>query len=81
MPRINKVYEKVHPCTRSSTSADMAQGKRARTSAGAPAAALAATEPSTSGQEEPPSRVLYIGHLPHGFYEDQLKGVRRLHIS
>ncbi|CAL8463903.1 g3438 [Coccomyxa elongata] len=34
----------------------------------------AATDPSISGKEEEPSRVLYIGHLPHGFYEDQLKG-------
>ncbi|CAL5226161.1 g8985 [Coccomyxa viridis] len=34
-----------------------------------------AAQPSTSGKEdEQPSRVLYIGHLPHGFYEEQIKG-------
>ncbi|KAK9823917.1 hypothetical protein WJX72_006347 [[Myrmecia] bisecta] len=31
-------------------------------------------EPSISGAEEKSSRVVYIGHLPHGFYEDQLLG-------
>ncbi|PSC72472.1 MKI67 FHA domain-interacting nucleolar phospho [Micractinium conductrix] len=41
----------------------------------APGTAAAAGEapagPSTSGPE--PSRVAYLGHLPHGFYEKQLK--------
>lgn len=37
---------------------------------------LEADEPGTSGRAEDgqPSRVLYIGHLPHGFYEKQLLG-------
>ncbi len=30
-------------------------------------------EPSSSGKDSA-SRVIYIGQLPHGFYEDQLKG-------
>lgn len=50
--------------------------KRARGAPAASAAELAPAEPSTSGQQaEASSRVLYVGHLPHGFYEDQLKGV------
>lgn len=50
--------------------------KRARGAPAASAAEPAPAEPSTSGQEaEASSRVLYVGHLPHGFYEDQLKGV------
>ncbi len=52
----------------------MVQAKRARTVAPTPAPATA--EPSTSGQAAPTSRVLYVGHLPHGFYEDELKGAR-----
>ncbi|KAK9818941.1 hypothetical protein WJX74_004423 [Apatococcus lobatus] len=28
----------------------------------------------SSSQPEQPGRILYVGHLPHGFYEDQLKG-------
>ena len=49
--------------------------KRARDAPAASAAELPPAEPSTSGQQaEAYSRVLYIGHLPHGFYEDQLKG-------
>lgn len=31
-------------------------------------------EPGSSGRDEA-SRVIYIGQLPHGFYEEQLKGV------
>ena len=31
-------------------------------------------QPSTSGSDEA-SRVIYIGQLPHGFFEEQLKGV------
>lgn len=34
------------------------------------------TEPSSSGIDAE-SRVIYIGQLPHGFYEEQLKGVLR----
>lgn len=30
-------------------------------------------EPGSSGRDEA-SRVIYIGQLPHGFYEEQLKG-------
>ena len=34
------------------------------------------SEPSSSGVDTE-SRVIYIGQLPHGFYEEQLKGVLR----
>ncbi|KAL3153357.1 hypothetical protein ABBQ38_011698 [Trebouxia sp. C0009 RCD-2024] len=44
-------------------------------------------EPGSSGRDEA-SRVIYIGQLPHGFYEEQLKGffdqfglVTRLRVS
>ena len=30
-------------------------------------------QPGSSGRDEG-SRVIYIGQLPHGFYEEQLKG-------
>lgn len=30
-------------------------------------------QPSSSGSDEA-SRVIYIGQLPHGFFEEQLKG-------
>lgn len=30
-------------------------------------------QPGSSGRDEA-SRVIYIGQLPHGFYEEQLKG-------
>ena len=50
--------------------------KRARGAPAANAAEPDPAEPSPSGQQaEASSRVLYVGHLPHGFYEDQLKGV------
>ncbi|KAK9785094.1 hypothetical protein WJX73_004322 [Symbiochloris irregularis] len=54
-----------------------------RSAAPAPTSAEA---PSTSGQAD--SKVLYVGHLPHGFYEDELRGfftqfgqVTRLRVS
>lgn len=31
------------------------------------------SDPSSTGTETQ-SRVIYIGQLPHGFYEEQLKG-------
>ncbi|KAI3425035.1 hypothetical protein D9Q98_008413 [Chlorella vulgaris] len=51
--------------------------KRKATQAPEPAAAeklelpVAAEAPSTSGGE--PSKVVYLGHIPHGFYEKELK--------
>lgn len=32
------------------------------------------TGPPSSSSQAPPSRVVYIGHLPHGFYERELLG-------
>ena len=37
-------------------------------------------QPSSSGKDEA-SRVIYIGQLPHGFYEEQLKGASRRHTG
>ncbi|KAG7669661.1 hypothetical protein Ndes2437B_g05845 [Nannochloris sp. 'desiccata'] len=34
---------------------------------------IAAGEPGTSSGDDAPSNVVYIGHIPHGFYEKQMK--------
>ncbi|KAF8056103.1 nifk [Scenedesmus sp. PABB004] len=49
----------------------MAKRKR---DAPAPAEAADDDAPGPSGLEDPLTAVVYIGHLPHGFYEDELLG-------
>jgi len=53
----------------------------ANTGRGEPANTGRGEETSSSSDLEGVSRVIYIGQLPHGFYEEQLKGAAPARIA